>query len=75
MDQIIKELEIIFKNAFPEMNEFNILINKKDSDFWDSMGHLNLIVELEDKYELSLSQAEIENIKSVKDIIQKLKTN
>ena len=41
---------------------------------WDSMGQLNLVVELEDAFNISLEPDEISSMKSVDDIISILKS-
>jgi len=39
-------------------------------DKWDSTAHLNLCVELEDAFDVSLEPEQIAKMKSVKDIIR-----
>ena len=43
---------------------------------WDSMNHLNLVVELELEYGISLEPEEIANMRSFNDVVQivKIKT-
>jgi acyl carrier protein len=37
---------------------------------WDSLNHLNLVVELENSFDLGLSMEEIEGLNSVKGIVE-----
>jgi acyl carrier protein len=37
---------------------------------WDSLNHLNLVVELENSFDLGLSMQEIEELHSVKGIVE-----
>ena len=37
---------------------------------WDSIQHLNLVLALEEKFELQLSPEEIEQMKSIGDVIK-----
>ncbi len=41
--------------------------------YWDSLKHMNLILSLEEEFSVSLSDEEIMNISSIKDIIMLLK--
>ena len=41
---------------------------------WDSMGQLNLVVELESEFDVTLEPEEIGDMKSYDDIIRILKT-
>ena len=45
---------------------------QEDIDKWDSLGHLNLILAIEAKLGVKFSSDEIVNIKSIKDVIEKL---
>lgn len=64
------ELELILKKAFPEENGFSVEMTKKDIESWDSIGHLNLILEIEDELDLSFSSEEIERIDSLKGLLE-----
>jgi acyl carrier protein len=71
-NNILTELERIFKTTMG--NDISIDIKTKKSDIvdWDSLNHLNLVVELENKYNLSLTMEEIENLNSVQFIIDRI---
>ena len=62
----IKEL---FKQSMGEEVEVNLETKKDDIGEWDSINHLNLIVELESSFDLGLSMDEIEKIDSVRQIV------
>lgn len=64
----INELTKVFEKAFDEPVKININTKKDDLILWDSMNHLNLIVELEDYYNVKFSQDEIVKMDSVKKI-------
>ncbi|MES2777491.1 MAG: acyl carrier protein [Bacteroidota bacterium] len=68
------QLAPIFKSVFGEGVEISADSDKDNTESWDSLGHLNLIVELEDSLGISFSKHEIEKIKSVGDIIEIIKT-
>lgn len=70
----IDQLQEIFRNAFSSDVSISSETNKDNLPEWDSINHLNLIVELEDQLNLQFTPEEIESIKSVHillDLIQK----
>ena len=66
-----KVLEIL-KNLF-ELDTVDETCSQETCDKWDSMGVLNLVVELESEFEVSLEPEEIGEMKSFNDIIRILK--
>jgi acyl carrier protein len=70
----IEQLQEIFRNAFSSNVSINSETSKENLPEWDSINHLNLIVELEDQLNFQFTPEEIESIKSVNillDLIQK----
>ena len=63
-----KVLEIL-KNVF-ELDTVDETCSQETCEKWDSMGQLNLVVELEDAFDISLEPEQIAEMKSVKDIIR-----
>lgn len=63
-----KIVEIV-RNVLEDDN-VDINTSQTNNARWDSMAQLNLIVELESVFGLSLEPEEISSIKSVKDIIE-----
>lgn len=55
-------------------SESNLNIDTKsdDLDTWDSLAIINLAIALEGEYEISLTAEEVEQLKSVKAIIEVL---
>ena len=66
-----KILEIL-KNLF-ELETVDETCSQNTCEKWDSMGQLNLVVELESEFDLSLEPEEIGEMKSFDDIIRILK--
>jgi acyl carrier protein len=66
-----KVLEIL-KNVF-ELETVDTTCSQQTCEKWDSMVQLNLVVELEDAFDICLEPEEISDIKSYKDIISILK--
>lgn len=66
-----KVLEIL-KNVF-ELETVDTTCSQTTCEKWDSMGQLNLVVELETEFDVSLEPEEIGEMKSFEDIIRILK--
>ena len=62
----------ILKNLF-ELDTVDETCSQKTCEKWDSMGQLNLVVELESEFDVTLEPEEIGEMKSFNDIIQLLK--
>lgn len=67
-----KVLEIL-KNVF-ELETVDTNCSQTTCEKWDSMGQLNLVVELETEFDVSLEPEEIGEMKSFEDIIRILKS-
>ena len=68
-EAILKQVQQLFKNAMGDNIEVHADTQKNMIADWDSVNHLNLIVELENEFDLGLSMTEIENLNSVKQIV------
>ena len=66
-----KVLEIL-KNLF-ELDSVDETCSQDNCDKWDSMGQLNLVVELESEFDITLEPEEIGEMKSYNDIVSLLK--
>ncbi|MBO4315758.1 MAG: acyl carrier protein [Prevotella sp.] len=67
-----KVLEIL-KNLF-ELDTVDKTCSQSTCKKWDSMGQLNLAIELENEFDVSLEPEEIVEMKSYDDIIKILNT-
>lgn len=63
----------VLKNAF-ELDSVDITCSQKTCEKWDSMGQLNLIVELESEFDISVEPEEIGELRSYDDILRYLKS-
>ncbi len=66
-----KVLEIL-KDLF-ELDAVDETCSQETCEKWDSMGQLNLVVELESEFDVTLEPEEIGEMKSFNDIIRILK--
>ena len=67
-----KVLEII-KYVF-ELDSVDTTFSQETCKKWDSLGQLNLIIELEDAFNVSFDPEEIAEMKSYNDIIRFLRS-
>lgn len=67
-----KVLEIL-KDLF-ELDTVDVTCSQETCEKWDSMGQLNLVVELESEFDVTLEPEEIGEMKSFNDIIHILKS-
>lgn len=67
-----KVLEIL-KDLF-ELDTVDKTCSQETCEKWDSMGQLNLVVELESEFDVTLEPEEIGEMKSFNDIIRILKS-
>ncbi len=67
-----KVLEIL-KDLF-ELDTVDETCSQTNCEKWDSMGQLNLVIELESAFDVTLEPEEIGEMKSFSDIIRILKT-
>ena len=70
----LDQLKKIFESAFSEPVDITLNTTKDEVEQWDSMNHLNLIVELEDQLKVRFSKEEIETLYSVQQLINILKS-
>ena len=66
-----KVLEVL-KNTF-ELDSVDKTCSQSSCKKWDSMGQLNLVVELETEFDVSLEPEEIGEMKCFDDIVRILK--
>ena len=62
----------VLKNTF-ELETVDKTCSQENCEKWDSMGQLNLVVELETEFDVSLEPEEIGEMKCFDDIVRILK--
>ena len=68
-EDFFNEVKIIFKNY---SGDINLNLSPNEVEDWDSMGHLNLIMSMEKKYNISIEFEEaimIDNLESLFNLI------
>ncbi len=72
--EILSQVQEIFKLAMGDDINVDMDTEKDMILEWDSLNHLNLVVELENSFDLGLSMQEIEELHSVKGIVELIST-
>ena len=69
-ETITKELNAIFQRVFSD-EDISIFeeMTADDVDEWDSLNHINLIIEVERDFKVKFSNAEIARLENVGDLI------
>lgn len=70
MEQKILEL---MKSVF-QTDTIDETCSQQNSEKWDSMNHLNLVIELEMEFDISLEPEEIALMRSYTDVLRIIKT-
>ena len=64
-----EELKSIVSKVFTEEKKLELEMKKSEIPSWDSIGHLNLILEIEEELGISFTKEEIEHIDSFKVLL------
>jgi len=69
-EQIKKIMTEVFEI---ESSLVNDKISQKNTDQWDSLNHLNLIVEIEEEFDISFTPEQIGSMTSLEIILDEIK--
>ena len=69
--KIYKILEKVDKRI--KIKNYNLDSQVGDIKYWDSLSHLNFLMNLEEKFQIRFSTFEMTNIKSISDVEKSLK--
>jgi acyl carrier protein len=64
-----EELKLIILSVFNEEQNIELEQSKDDVESWDSFGHLNLILEIENELNIQFTKSEIEEIDSFQTLL------
>ena len=65
-DEVKSIMAKVFKTNIPRITED---LKQQDVGFWDSLGHLNLVVELEEKFNITFEPEEITDMVTFQKIV------
>lgn len=71
--EIKNRVKQVLKDTF-EIDQIDDNISQKNCEQWDSLRHLNLVVELESTFDIDLEPEEISEMKDLSDILNILKS-
>ena len=71
----LEKIKKALKKAFPRSKINKNIINLKIGSLkkWDSLGNLNLILEIEKEFSIKFNSNTFSKIKSIKDILREIK--
>jgi acyl carrier protein len=69
MENIEQKVLEIMKKVF-EVDNIDNTCSQENCGKWDSLHHLNLIFEFEEAFKIDFDPSEIDNAKSVRDIVE-----
>ena len=72
--EILGQVQQVFKSAMGDDINVDMNTDKEMILEWNSLNHLNLVVELENSFDLGLSMQEIEEMHSVKGIVELIRS-
>jgi acyl carrier protein len=70
-----KVLEIVASILNVEKSELSLESSPETLSNWDSMNHMNLIMALEEEFDITFTEIEIMDMLSVRSILDKLNSN
>jgi acyl carrier protein len=72
---ILAEVTDIARSVFEDPQlELTPETTSDDVPAWDSMNHITLVVEIETRFDIQFAMAEIEELKSVGELVQAIET-
>lgn len=64
------ELQVVFRDVFDDDTiEITTETNAKDLEDWDSLMHINLVVEIEKRFSVKLTTSEVSGMQKVGDML------
>ena len=73
MEEVLSKMNNVFRSVFEDVNlTVSMDTSAKDIEKWDSLNHVLLIAELENKFNISFELDEMITFKNVGDIINSI---
>ena len=70
MKKLNNRLKKVILNVFPELQiEINENMNPNNIDEWDSMSHLNLVMQVQEEFNITMDFNDVISIESIGDIM------
>jgi len=68
--EIIQNLKSVFDEVFDGKIEFSTELTKENEEAWDSVEHIRFALALEEKFDVTFSLDELDEITSIKDVVK-----
>ena len=69
-EQIYKELDEVFQDVFDDESiHVTDTTTAEDIEDWDSLEHINLVVAIENHFEIKFNMNEVTNMKNVGEMV------
>ena len=70
-DEIFNNIVLVCENVFDDSN-LNLSLNSSAGDVyqWDSLTHIQLILGIEQKFQMRFSLGELQNLKTIQSLVQ-----
>lgn len=73
-EEIFEQVQDIFRDVFDDDElEINDLTNAEDIEDWDSLEHINLVINMEKKFSLKFNITEVGELKNVGEMVDLIK--
>ena len=73
MMKINERLKNVILNVFPDLQlEITPIMNSSDIDEWDSMTHLNLVMQVQEEFNITMEFNDVISIESIGDLMEYL---
>lgn len=67
----LKKLQEIFRDVFDQDNlEITVETTSNDIEDWDSFAQINLIIEIENEFNIKFNLEEVNDLKNIKNILK-----
>lgn len=75
MEDNLELLQNVFNRALEDEVKIDRNTSRDNTPEWDSLAHLNLIIELEEEFDIEFNRKEIPSLDNVEKIIKKISQN
>ena len=73
MMKINERLKNVILNVFPDLQfEITPIMSSSDIDEWDSMTHLNLVMQVQEEFNITMEFNDVISIESIGDLMEYL---
>ncbi len=69
-EEVFNKLQLIFKDYFDDQSiEISEYTTSKDIEAWDSFEHINLMLAVEDEFDIEIPMGQIVKMKNVGELV------